>query len=311
MSTSSRPSSLLLQVAAFACLPLAALALENGATAFPNGGEDFLVAAMPPPGWYGFLHYNYYRSDFLADDAGHMPVQAFNLTVNAVTPRLDWVKPVSILGADRWGTLFILPLLDLDLSLKPVPGVSLHGARRGLGDLTIGNGLHWTFPHFEMVNAIDISVPVGGYESTRLVNTGLNHWVVRLNHIGTWRPTPAWDVSYRLHTDFNFRNSATDYHSGQTVYLNWAAGWHPQPATTIGLAGYFLRQLTDDRQAGHAVGPTGNRVRVDGLGPCVKHFLPNHVMLCAKYFHEFDARNRPRGEQLWLYVAVPLGSPPK
>ena len=308
-----RPSARLgragLRLAALAFLPLTSFATESGTTAFPNGGEDFLVAAMPPPGWYGIVYTNRYSADRVTDGAGHMSVQSFDLKVNALSLRLDWVKPVSVLGADRWGTLLVNPLLDLNLALSPAPGVSVKGAKRGLGDLTLGNGLHWTLPNFEMVNAVDVVAPTGSYRSTDLINPGQNRWVVRLNHMGTWRPTPQWDVSYRLHWDRNFNNTATDYHSGQTLYLNWAVGWKPQPPLTVGVAGYFLRQITDDRQGGRSVHADGNRVRVDGIGPCVKYFLPNHVILTVKYFREFNARNHSEGEQFWCYVAVPLSAP--
>jgi len=292
-------------------LPLGLSATESGTTAFPNGAEDFLVAGMPPPGWYGFIYGNHYHADQVMDDSGHMPLPSFDLKVNVAALRLDWIKPVSILGADRWGTLLFAPVLDLNLALSPAAGVTVKGSKRGLGDLTIGNGLHWTFPTFDMVNAIDLVIPAGAYDESDLVNPGQNRWVVRLNHMGTWHPDPAWEVSYRLHWDDNFNNTATDYHSGSTLYLNWAAGWKPSPPLTVGLAGYFLRQLTDDRQGGHVVGPDGNRVRVDGIGPCVKYFLPNHVVLTAKYFREFDVRNHPKGAQFWFYAIVPLGPPPK
>ena len=283
---------------------------ENGTTAFPNGAEDFLVADMPPPGFYGWLTSNRYTADRVADNSGSMSLPSFDLRVDAVVPRMDWVKPTSLLGSDRWGTLFILPLLDLDLTLSPAPGVSVKGRSRGLGDFVIGNGLHWTFPAFSMVNALDVVFPTGDYDALAPVNPGLHRWVIRLNHLGTWHPTPAWDLSYRLHWDYNFKNPATDYLSGQTVYLNWAIGWKPRPPLTVGLAGYCLRQITDDRQSGQAVGPSGNRTQVEGVGPCVKYFLPNHVMLTAKYFHEFHARNHPVGEQFWAYFVVPLGPPP-
>lgn len=291
-------------------LPLAAGATENGATAFPSGVEDFLSAGMPPPGWYSTTYYNYYRADTLAGSDGDMELESFRLRVNALTERFDWVKPVSLLGADRWGTLLLLPWVDLDLALSPAPGVRVRASNRGIGDLTLGNGLHWTFPHFELVNAVDVGIPTGVYDSSALVNPGLNHWVLRFNTLGTWRPSPAWEVSYRLHTDINFRNPDTDYRSGQTVYLNWAAGWKPTPPLTLGITGYFLRQVTDDRQGGQVVGPDGNRVRVDGVGPCLKYVLPTHVILTAKYYNEFEARNHPKGQQLWLYVIVPLGPPP-
>jgi len=205
----------------FAGLPPALTATENGTTAFPNGGEDFFVAGMPPPGWYAQIYATHYHADFLADDAGHMPLTGFDLKADAATFRLDWIKRVSVLGADRWGTLLIAPVIDLDLFLNP----------------------------------------------------------------------------------------ATDYHSGQTLYLNWAIGWKPVSTLTLGVAGYFLRQFTNDEQGGRMVGPAGNKARVGGIGPCVKYFLPNHVMLTAKYFRESAVRNHPKGDQFWIYAAIPLGVP--
>ena len=293
--------SLLVSGAALA--PFLACATENGTTAFPNGGEDFLVAAMPPPGWYGILYLNRYSASEVMDDSGRKSVPGFDLKVGAVTPRLDWVKPVSILGADRWGTMLVSPWLDLDLEVEPVPGVQVRGGERGLGDLTIGNGLHWTLGKFEMVNAVDVVVPVGRYDSSAVVNPGRNQWVIRLNHMGTLFPSPSWDLSYRLHWDYNFRNEATDYLSGQTVYLNWAVGWKPVPATTIGVVGFFLRQVTDDEAGGQQASSDGNRLRASGIGPVLKHATSHGVMYTIKYLRDFDVRNRPEGEQLWIYGA--------
>jgi hypothetical protein len=295
-------------VALCGCFSPAALATETGTTAFPNGGEDFLVGAMPPPGWYGLVYLNRYDAHRIDDGGGRPAAVDFDFSVSAATLRLDWVKPASIAGADRWGTLLVLPYLDLDLSLQPAPSQHLHDARRGFADLTIGNGLHWTFSQFEMIQSFDIVAPTGRYDAHRLVNAGRNAWVFRLNHIGTWRPASRWEVSYRFHWDKNFRNPDTDYRSGQTLYLNWAAGWKPAPPTTIGLTGFSLRQITDDTQHGSRVGPDGNRVRVSGIGVGVKHFLPNHVSLTAKFYRDFDVRNHPRGEQFWFYVAVPLAA---
>src|SRR5207249_798860 len=80
-------------------------ATENGSTAFPNGGEDFLVGAMPPPGWYGIVYLNRYDAHRVDDGAGRPAVAKFDFCVSAATLRLDWVKPAAWLGADRWGTL--------------------------------------------------------------------------------------------------------------------------------------------------------------------------------------------------------------
>lgn len=69
--------------------------------------------------------------------------------------------------------------------------MTVKGRQRGLGDLTIGNSLHWMFPGFDMVNAVDVVLPTGAYDVADLVNPGQNKWVVRLNHMGPWHPAPA------------------------------------------------------------------------------------------------------------------------
>jgi hypothetical protein len=288
-------------------LPCAAFATEGGTTSFPNGGEDFLVAAMPPPGIYSIVYATRYSADRLAGPSGDLPLDRFRLRVNAITPRLDWVKPATWLGADRWGTLLILPYLDINLALSPAPGVQLAASRRGLGDLTFGNGLHWTLGDFQMVNAIDVVAPTGSYSASRLVNAGRNQWVGRANHMGTWL-TAHWDFSYRIHHDYNFENPDTGYRSGQTVYLNYAFGWKATPATTIGMTGYVLRQITDDH--GPDAPRDGNRLGSRGIGPALKHFFPGGVFVTAKYLREQSARNGPRGEQFWLYLGFPLSARP-
>ena len=281
---------------------LGAAATENGTTSFPSGNEDFLVAAMPPPGFYGIAYTNRYRANRIAGDAGDLPID-FDLRVNALALRFDWVKPVTLFGADRWGTLLVVPLVDVDLALTPAPGVHVAGSKSGAGDLVLGNGLHWTLPDFHAIVALDVVFPTGAYDRAATVNIGRNQWVLRLNHMGTWFTGERWEVSYRLHTDINFRNEDTGYRSGRTAYLNLAAGWKPTPATTVGVTSYFLKQISDDRLDGHVAGG-GNRLAVRGVGPAIKHFFPNGVFVAASYYSESGARNGPRGDNLWVYAGM-------
>ena len=264
-------------------IAFAASATENGTTSFPSGGDDFLVAAMPPPGFYGVIYTNRYRADHVAGSSGDLPFERFDLRVNALALRFDWVKPVTVFGADRWGTLFVVPLLDVDLAATPAPGVTIAGSRSGVGDLALGNALHWTFERYHAMLAVDVIFPTGRYDANETVNLGRNQWVLRLNHMGTWFPTESWDVSYRVHTDINFRNRDTGYLSGRTAYLNLAVGWKPTPATTVGVSSYFLKQLSDDRLDG-ARGPrrqpdrsARNRTRGKALLP--QRHVPHRELL--------------------------------
>jgi len=74
----ARRGKIRLWLVAAALLPLTLGATENGATTFPNGGEDFLVAAMPPPGTYGWLTYSRYDADRLAGNSRTVPPSSFD-----------------------------------------------------------------------------------------------------------------------------------------------------------------------------------------------------------------------------------------
>jgi hypothetical protein len=281
-----------------AARPMQATGTEGGVTAFPPGGEEFGAATMPPPGWYGELMANRYRATKLKDDNGATLPMPFNLDVSALTTKLAWIKPAGVLGADNWGTLLIIPLLDVDVALSPAPGVHLHDRHRGLGDITFGNGLHWAWPQFQMVNAVDIAFPSGNYDKDRLANPGQNRGVFRVVHAATWTPMAAIEFSYRLNLDHHLRNSATDYRSGDLLNFNVALGWKPDPATSIGLAGYGYRQFNDDELHGQKI---GNRIRVNGLGVAARHFFPTGQFLDLKWYRESANRNAAEGNIVWIY----------
>ena len=51
--------------------------------------------------------------------------------------------------------------------------------------------------------------------------------------------------------------------------------------------------------------------RVSGIGPQVGHFFPmgnKKAYVNLRGYHEFDAKKRPEGWNLWLTLTIPLGS---
>ncbi|MCO6717068.1 transporter, partial [Streptomyces sp. CHB19.2] len=75
----------------------------------------------------------------------------------------------------------------------------------------------------------------------------------------------GFEVSSSFQADFNSRNPATDYRSGTEYRHEFAVGQHLGP-WTLGLGGYYYRQLTDDDAPGLT---RGNRARVLALGPAL------------------------------------------
>jgi hypothetical protein len=61
---------------------------------------------------------------------------------------------------------------------------------------------------------------------------------------------------------------------------------------TLGLGGYYYRQLTDDDAPGLT---RGNRARVLALGPALSVFQPGLPPVWVHLYKEVDARNRAEG----------------
>lgn len=293
---------------ALALLTLAAMpagwAMEYGKPSVNDSVDDFLLAAMPPPGTYGIVYLTRYTSSLLADNAGNSSVDNFDLTANAIVPRADWIRPTSILGADRIGNAIVAPYLDVHLKLSPAPGVERSDSQSGFGDIAILTGLHWTIGDYQMLNGFDVICPTGSFDATRLVNLGLNHWTIRLNHFGTWLPQNEWEVSYALRYDYNFENPNTHYTSGQMGYGEAAVAYLATPDLRLGVIGVLIRQLNGD--SAPSVPPGGNKYSVNALGFGGNYALGHGVFVTAKYVDELAAKNTPRGQLVEVYFAFPL-----
>ena len=80
----------------------------------------------------------------------------------------------------------------------------------------------------------------------------------------------------------------------------------------MGLAGYFYKQLSGDSGSGAVLGDF--KSEVSAVGPQVGYFFKvgdQKWYANLKGYHEFDAKNRPEGWNVWLTLAIPLGSPGK
>ena len=86
---------------------------------------------------------------------------------------------------------------------------------------------------------------------------------------------------------------------GQAIHFNGAASIAVVRAFRVGVAGYFLRQITDSQADGHSV--AGSQEQVAALGP---GFLAQvgAVQLMANEYAEFAVENRPRGTRANVVV---------
>lgn len=247
-------------------------------------------------------------ADSFRDNSGDRQAVPDELSTLALATQLAWLSEHKLLGA-HWGAEFILPLVHVDLQITPALGSS----RTGFGDLFL-SPLVLQWPEQELLGRplwqrlnVNVSVPVGSYQSSRMANPGTNTYRINPHYAVTWMATDQWEVSARLHYLWNGRNAdpadglaADSTRAGQAVHTNFAISRQVRPGLRLGLAGYHLRQISDDRIDGRS--RPGSREQVVGLGPGMR-FQRGPQVLFVHAYHETAVRNRPRRNQLIVRYA--------
>lgn len=280
----------ILAVGVVFCMAAEVRATEGGGGAYPNGAEDFMSGAVPPPGTYFINYFDYYSADRFRDDNGNTAPFDFDVNVYANTFRLIHVTNTKILGG-FWGMHIFLPLVKMDVHKSP----SGSGSREGLGDIIIDPFiLAWHGKNWHIATGIDIYCPTGSYDKNRAANIGRNYWTFEPIIAGTYVTDSGFEVSSKFMYDFNTRNSDTDYRSGQEFHMDYTVGQQIGPLK-IGAGGYYYQQTTSDSTSGPVNYGKGMTVAV---GPQAQYSYKN-MSLTFKYLFEVESRNRPQGNNLW------------
>lgn len=270
-----------------------AFATEGGGGAYPNGAEDFMTGALPPPGTYFLDYVDYYHASSLKDDDGDKLVPDFDLDVAVNVFRLVHVSKHEILGAD-WAVHAFLPIMYMD-----VDATMGEDDKTGLGDIIVDPFiLGWHFRNVHVTTGLDIYVPVGSYDEDDLANIGRNYWTFEPVAAVTYLGNNGIELSGKFMYDINLENPDTDYRSGQEFHFDYTAGYHVDKSLAVGIGGYFYHQTTDDELEGDKVGSDGFKGRVMAVGPQASYNYKN-MAFTLKWQKEFEARNRPEGNNFW------------
>lgn len=292
-------SSLTLTGAALAAFLPGAQATEGGGSSYPMGAENYLTGAMPPPGFYGQIFAESYRANRLLDNRGNKAVDDFHLSADVIAPRLIWVTGQKILDGDLAFHVNV-PLVDLKVDVN-----GQHQRKTGMGDIIFGPALGYHYgPNFHAIYAVDIFAPTGEYDRGDLANIGRNYWAIEPIAAFSYVDPAGLNADLKMMYDFNQRNRATDYRSGQEAHADYSLGWGLGNGWVVGVGGYVYRQTTDDRQDGDTVKDT--RGRAFAIGPSIKYSGASGWFVTAKWQKESDVRNRPEGEAYWLKLTIPL-----
>lgn len=271
-----------------------ASATEGGGGAYPNGAEDFMTGALPPPGTYFKNYLTYYTASDFKDGNGNDLIPDFDLKVTADVLRFIHVTNCKILGAN-WAVHAFIPLTYQD-----VKSGGDSDDRFGLGDIIVNPIiLGWHTKNFHVTAGLDIYIPVGTYDEDRLANLGRNYWTFEPVLAMTYLNDSGFEVSAKLMYDFNTENDDTNYESGQEFHTDLTIGYHINKSWAVGIGGYYYDQTTDDEQDGVKVGSDGFEGRVFSIGPVAQYSYRN-MSFTLKWQSEFEARNKPEGDKFWF-----------
>lgn len=268
-------------------------ATEGGGGAYPNGAEDFMSGAVPPPGTYFLNYLTYYSADKIKDGSGKSVVPDFDLKVTANVFRFLHVTKTQILGG-YWGMHIFVPVVNVDVSL-PIGSQS----KTGIGDIIIDPlVLSWHSKNWHFATGVDIYIPTGQYDKNRLANVGRNYWTFEPIIAFTYLSDNGFDVSSKIMYDINTENKDTDYRSGQEFHFDYTVA-KKFDKWSLGIGGYYYKQLTSDKVNGQKVASDGNKGQAFAVGPQIKYDHKN-MSFILKYQKEMEVKNKPEGDKFWF-----------
>ncbi len=238
-----------------------------------------------------------YQSSTLADRNGnHVPVgldlDAFAGVFGAsVTFDLPKKLPISYTASIG------LPMAHVTLNTEN-PFASID--RFGLGDVFVSPiKIGWRVERFDMVIAYAIYVPTGRFEPAGSGGIGRGFWTHQVSIGGTihFDKARTWTLSALVSHDTNLQKRQIDITRGDTLQAQGGFGKTFCHVVTVGIAGYWLQQVTDDVGSDLPNVLRGARDRAWGLGPEIDVVIPSiRSRLAVRYEHDFAVTSRPEGE---------------
>jgi len=307
-------------VAAMIFATQSAVADEGGVSFWLPGQQGSFAAVQSDPGWS--LPLIYYHADADANRSklftiGGQVAAGVKAQTDLLMAAPTYVFSSPVAGAQASvGVTAFLGRADVstDATLSGPGGGTLsrnqNDTRTGVGDLYPAASLKWNSGAHNFLAYTMAGVPVGAYDQGRLANLGTNHWSLDVGGGYTYfDPVKGHEASAVVGFTHNWRNPDTDYKNGVDGHLDWAASQFLSEQFHIGLVGYVYRQLTGDSGSGAVLGDF--KSQVSAVGPQAGYFLKvgdQQWYLNLKGYREFDAKHRLEGWNMWLTLAIPLGS---
>ncbi len=266
------------------------------------GGSSFMDG-VAGPGWLYQETLSHYRSTAFTDSNGDTIPGNNEANISVALSHLALITEKKVWGG-FYGAEILLAVVNAEIGTVFGP----KGNSLGFGDLIISPFLvQWTDsklfgkPYWHRLN-FNFILPTGSYDPNKSVNVGNNVFSFNPHYAFTLKLSPKFEVSARLHYLWNSKNNdpnpnvaSNHTQPGQAFHMNLATSYEFAPGWRGGVAGYYLKQLTDHRIDG--VDIAGSREQVFGIGPGISYANKGNIFHLNVYF-ESQAENRTEGSFL-------------
>ncbi|MGX1307093.1 hypothetical protein AB7M35_001813 [Amorphus suaedae] len=293
-----------------------AQAAESGTGFYLLGTRAALAGVVPPPGVY--IQNDLYLYSGSASASRDLPIGGRIVADVEATAAIDlltglWSTKVPLMGGNL-ALQATIPVGTQNVSARAaVPGLGLGASIDDdvftVGDPVVGASIGWHAGNFHWTAGTLVNVPIGDYQEGQIANLAFHRWGMDLYGAATWLDmTRGIDLSAALGVTFNGENPATDYRTGTEFHAEWAATKYLTPAFSLGVAGYYYRQITADSGPGATLGDfKGQVAAIGGTMAYDAKIASTPVSFKAKVYQEFAVENRLQGTSGFLTVSFPLG----
>lgn len=287
--------------------------INLGLTSFFDG---FPAAA---PGQLSYLgYYRYTHANAIKDSAGNK-IDAFgksNVDTWLTSHQFLYTFAHSPFENASLGLDLIIPIVGFHTDFGDAPA-KLQANDAGFGDIFIGTYLQINpvmdaqgTPLFAQRFEIGFNVPTGKYDAKQDINPGANQWSFTPTWAATWLFAPRASLNWRLQYLVNFNNtnpassapldwkgeSVQRTRAGQLAWLNFAAEYEVAPKWHLGINGYYLKQISDDKVNGDDL--PNSREQVLGIGPGLMWNHSANNTLTLNFYTETAVENRLRNSAI-------------
>jgi hypothetical protein len=259
------------------------------------------AGALPPPGVYGSLS-NYFMSYKQYDNKANTTGVAVDALIEA--PGMLWSTGLKVLGAD-YAVAIAQPFDYSNLKIAGNAAIADNGHWGSYNTLIAPALLSWSLPndlHVKTgltVSVDDASSSPADPPANHGLGSGNSYWALQPELGLSWL-YDGWNLSFDAHYDYNFKDSKTDYRSGNDITVDYTIAKTIEK-WTFGVGFYQHNQLNKDRGAGAVA--AGCNVQGGcmnenyGGGPLVGYHFSEFDVL-AVYNHNFYTRNVVAGDLL-------------